>query len=182
MVTEENSVVSPSGGSQAYVRFLSGHTKWQSLRYRAMKRAGFSCQQCGKKDGHLSVHHLFYEGNRKPWEYNLDDLSVLCPECHWQAHMDVWEEMYQYGIPDWLDSATKPIGNEPANRIVRGRPQHAAYQLVNLATDLLRTFPQWFANDSGDGFGALKVSARCLLDVIETYERNGQLHSRRDVP
>lgn len=51
------------------------------------------CQQCGASEGEasLQVHHLQYRNNskgwhRKAWEYNYEDVKILCGDCHSHLH------------------------------------------------------------------------------------------------
>lgn len=55
---------------------------WQKRRKRALKRAGYRCQQCRCR-GMLHVHHLTYA--RLGQERNAD-LEVLCERCHAYRH------------------------------------------------------------------------------------------------
>lgn len=55
---------------------------WRRTRNRALMRAGYACEDCGKRAG-LQVHHLTYAriGAELP-----ADLCVLCDDCHSDAH------------------------------------------------------------------------------------------------
>lgn len=51
------------------------------------------CNQCGssEKDAALQVHHLRYRTNAKgnyrmAWEYDYEDVKVLCADCHAHLH------------------------------------------------------------------------------------------------
>jgi hypothetical protein len=52
---------------------------WKKLRKAKLAEAHGLCQRCGSGSGRREVHHKSYErlGNER-----LDDLIVLCPECH----------------------------------------------------------------------------------------------------
>ena len=56
---------------------------WQAKREEALEVAGYSCEECGA-DGQLHVHHLTYA---RLGREELDDLAVLCPQCHESAHL-----------------------------------------------------------------------------------------------
>lgn len=47
-----------------------------------MQRDKFTCQHCGSSDKELHIHHLVYNKDCKPWEYNNDALITLCSRCH----------------------------------------------------------------------------------------------------
>ncbi|NIN36610.1 MAG: hypothetical protein GTO60_16565 [Gammaproteobacteria bacterium] len=80
---------------QAYLQ--SDH--WFIMRRKALKKAGFKCEQCGLgRDAlPLHVHHLNYDnlGNEKP-----EDLQVLCAYCHRFEHEKandpilIWVDQY----------------------------------------------------------------------------------------
>jgi 5-methylcytosine-specific restriction endonuclease McrA len=55
---------------------------WMALRTKAYKKAGYRCQLCNNRNN-IAVHHRTYErlGNE-----DLDDLIVLCKECHGKFH------------------------------------------------------------------------------------------------
>lgn len=56
---------------------------WRRTRNAALMRAGYACEDCGKRTG-LQVHHLTYAriGAERP-----EDLCVLCDPCHGDAHV-----------------------------------------------------------------------------------------------
>lgn len=56
---------------------------WHETRLRALARAHYACQDCGKSNVPLDTHHVTYErlGAEKP-----GDLRVLCRECHNKRH------------------------------------------------------------------------------------------------
>jgi hypothetical protein len=60
--------------------------RWQKLRLLKLDDAGWLCQSCGDKDKTLHVHHNWYVEKKEPWEYEIDQLTVLCPPCHDRAH------------------------------------------------------------------------------------------------
>lgn len=56
---------------------------WQTLREKALKRAGHRCQLCNTSLGSLHVHHRTYERRGRE---SLRDLIVLCADCHAMFH------------------------------------------------------------------------------------------------
>ncbi len=70
--------------AKAYYRFhylKSEH--WQNLRISKLASVDAKCFYCWKRDLSNDVHHLVY---RKWREATLDDLIVLCRECHQLYH------------------------------------------------------------------------------------------------
>lgn len=64
------------------------HPNWQRRRLEALESSGFSCENCGDKETTLHVHHKRYIKGRMAWEYELEELSVLCEPCHESHHRD----------------------------------------------------------------------------------------------
>lgn len=60
--------------------------RWQKKRLQVMERAGFKCDDCGREDQPLNVHHRQYFKGREPWDYEDGQLACLCDECHAEAH------------------------------------------------------------------------------------------------
>ena len=72
------------------------HPKWQKRRaeyfYRQEEiysREGIEtpfCEWCLSDEKQLQLHHLIYHNNRKIWEYDDDELVLLCSDCHKEMH------------------------------------------------------------------------------------------------
>ena len=60
--------------------------RWQKLRLKAMEKQDFSCEICGDSESTLNVHHKEYFKGNEPWEYDLNQLAVLCEFCHENHH------------------------------------------------------------------------------------------------
>lgn len=66
-------------------------SRWESVRERALQRAGHACRRCGERAGRsakgnrtgLQVHHLNYD--HVGFERD-EDLVVLCFACHRTEH------------------------------------------------------------------------------------------------
>jgi uncharacterized membrane protein YuzA (DUF378 family) len=61
---------------------LTSH--WKSLKERCRKRDENRCQQCGSSES-LNVHHWSYK-NRGDSKREIDDLELLCKDCHEEVH------------------------------------------------------------------------------------------------
>lgn len=59
--------------------------RWQKKRLDILQRDGFKCRACGDVNLTLHVHHVRYESDCDPWDYESDDLITLCECCH-----EVW--------------------------------------------------------------------------------------------
>lgn len=60
--------------------------RWQRKRLEAMEVKDFTCECCGDASSTLNVHHKAYFKGREPWEYEADQLTVLCELCHQDTH------------------------------------------------------------------------------------------------
>ena len=57
--------------------------RWQKKRLAVMERDNFTCTSCGSNDKTLNVHHSVpYRKNHDPWDYENDELTTLCNDCH----------------------------------------------------------------------------------------------------
>ncbi|MGG7079669.1 HNH endonuclease [Clostridium sardiniense] len=57
---------------------------WERTRDRALKRAGYRCEECGSNKN-LNVHHKTYDNI---WNERDEDLEVLCQPCHYRRHFE----------------------------------------------------------------------------------------------
>jgi hypothetical protein len=72
--------------STEYRQYLRS-PEWDGRRRKALYRAGYRCEKCGKAKP-LQVHHLTYERifNERP-----GDLQAVCDRCHRRLHgMKPW--------------------------------------------------------------------------------------------
>lgn len=60
--------------------------KWQRKRLEALEAADWTCEVCCDTGSTLHVHHKQYIKCREPWEYENNQLAVLCEACHKEAH------------------------------------------------------------------------------------------------
>jgi hypothetical protein len=60
--------------------------RWQKKRLEAMEHREFSCEVCSDNTSTLHVHHKEYIKGREIWEYQVEQLAVLCEDCHEDFH------------------------------------------------------------------------------------------------
>lgn len=60
--------------------------EWRYFRRRIFRDRGAQCENCGKRDRTIDVHHRVYYHDRYPWAYRPDEVLLLCRECHEQWH------------------------------------------------------------------------------------------------
>ena len=68
-----------------YYKHLLKDKRWKEFRLKVMSERGSKCECCGGTDI-LQIHHTFYVSGKMPWEYNIDDVRVLCKKCHQRIH------------------------------------------------------------------------------------------------
>lgn len=59
--------------------------KWLAFRKFIFEVRGKRCEMCGEKD-RLQVHHPKYRKGALAWEYNCNEVQVLCRDCHKAVH------------------------------------------------------------------------------------------------
>ena len=73
--------------------------KWSEFRHEVLSFYGDECTSCGGNDTTLGdgihVHHKRYIRDREPWEYDMDDVTVICGTCHKEIHAceTKWRDM-----------------------------------------------------------------------------------------
>ena len=77
--------------------------KWQKKRLEVMEFNNFSCEICGDSESPLNVHHKEYFKSVEPWEYEINQLSCLCENCHERLHDE-------FDILKWVCSQAKLDG------------------------------------------------------------------------
>lgn len=69
--------------------------EWKSYRKEMRETKGDFCQCCkaaAPSRGEISnltrleLHHIFYDATREPWEYEADEVILLCQVCHNGLH------------------------------------------------------------------------------------------------
>lgn len=68
-----------------YYNRLLEDKRWKEFRLKVMSERGSRCECCGGTDI-LQIHHTFYIRGKMPWEYDINDMRVLCKKCHQRIH------------------------------------------------------------------------------------------------
>lgn len=73
--------------SKPYMPYIGqlSDDRWKAFRTFVLKVRGEKCETCGSTKG-LQVHHLQYRNNAMAWEYNCNEVMVLCRDCHKKIH------------------------------------------------------------------------------------------------
>lgn len=59
--------------------------RWKIFRWFILKVRGEQCEICGSQSN-LQVHHTHYRTDAKAWEYNCNEVMVVCRDCHQKLH------------------------------------------------------------------------------------------------
>ena len=68
-----------------YYNRLLEDKRWKEFRLKVLSERGNKCEFCGGTDV-LQIHHTFYIRGKMPWEYEINDMRVLCRTCHQKIH------------------------------------------------------------------------------------------------
>ena len=73
----------PKGSNMSYSAYLRTE-HWNKKRKKALHYFGYRCCECGAEDVVLHVHHMHYNDL---FREKLEDLRVLCVDCHDHKHI-----------------------------------------------------------------------------------------------
>ena len=77
----EDPTMAPGSPPAKYTEYLKC-PQWKLIRRLAIEAAGGRCRLCNSTKA-IEVHHRTYE---RVYHERLDDLTVLCGECHGKYH------------------------------------------------------------------------------------------------
>lgn len=65
-------------------QFKDNFLNW---RLAELDRPKTWCDECGEDtSGRLHLHHSVYHHSAEPWDYEFEEMSLLCEECHSRIH------------------------------------------------------------------------------------------------
>jgi hypothetical protein len=88
-----------------------------------------SCKQGGKP---LQVHHLFYDPDREPWDYQIDEVVLLCSTCHEQLHGEL-ARFRRYVFRKLTPAAFRVVNGALAAGLDAHDPLKFAYAVASMA-------------------------------------------------
>lgn len=68
--------------TEEYKSYLKSD-KWKEIRSTLFKMRGKKCENCSRTKA-LHIHHLTYD---RIFNERLDDLQILCKDCHKRKHV-----------------------------------------------------------------------------------------------
>lgn len=60
--------------------------QWFAFREQVLDVRGSECEDCHNVEAPLNIHHRHYDFERMAWEYEYDEVRVLCRDCHEGLH------------------------------------------------------------------------------------------------
>ncbi len=71
-----------------YAKYLKS-SHWYKVRKQYLANHLYRCAKCGMTHGILHLHHKTYKnlGNER-----MEDLQLLCEDCHSQTHIEILEK------------------------------------------------------------------------------------------
>lgn len=70
---------------------VRGTKEYNEAMKACYERDDYTCQDCGERGGHKTPHHIERVSDAPEKADELDNLVLLCPECHAQRHAEVEE-------------------------------------------------------------------------------------------
>ena len=67
--------------------------RWEDKRIHILKRDGNHCKLCGSYEN-LHVHHILYEEDTDPWDYDENYLITVCEFCHNRIHSQMQQNSH----------------------------------------------------------------------------------------
>ena len=62
--------------------------EWKAFSHKIRSQTNFCqvCKRTAEGTTRLNVHHYAYDPDRLLWEYERDEVAVLCEDCHHRMH------------------------------------------------------------------------------------------------
>ena len=94
----------PQKSDKTYEELLTKQ-EWYNFRNKVINDRGYICEFCKKKHN-LQIHHkLYYKKPDKekiePWLYNMDEVLLLCDNCHKSIHKKNKIKVYYISYADY---------------------------------------------------------------------------------
>jgi hypothetical protein len=133
--------------------------RWQKKRLKVMESTGFKCESCQSETNTLNVHHKQYIPNRDVWDYENEQLAVLCQSCHEYMHLQ----------KDLLNEVISRFDVDPQFRIAAAYLLAGFYQ-IDIEIDENASY-QRFAHSIGECAGMAFNAGFVLADDLERRKK-----------
>ena len=67
--------------------------RWEDKRMHILRRDNNCCKLCGSYEN-LHVHHILYEEDTDPWDYDENYLITVCEFCHNRIHSQLQQNSH----------------------------------------------------------------------------------------
>lgn len=113
--------------------------QWQKRRLEILSRDNFKCVVCDCDDEELHVHHLYYEKDKKIWEYPDSALITLCGYCHNTEHFrhkgsykSIYENLSNFKKEYFLTNIEVSLLLDAIGKMLGGKDVDAEYSIAKL--------------------------------------------------
>lgn len=185
-----NTATDTSKKSSRYREMLA-LPQWQKRRLQMLEKAGWKCVECGAEEQQLHVHHKRYIAGAKPWEYEDEDLAVLCERCHEKAHTPAPARRrptsrLQYAISFAMQFPEK-ISRIPSDLIPTETPEGVALKvLVEMSAEGFFSIPDQYDPDVADDIVSDLINDFRIInlrgrtgEVMRAMRENGESENSR---
>lgn len=132
------------------------------------------CDDCGQDTiGTLHVHHKRYIKGREPWQYDYDDLRLLCESCHDLIH-DAEDDARQFirSLPPYACNEWRYLMDELIS--ARNISVHALQIACAHAKNSIRNAMRGYLEDRDKPVSASMVQTMAELEADYIREKRGQ--------
>lgn len=110
---------------------IQRHTvEWRTFVDRVRRAKGDACQAC-KAGQALQVHHPFYLPDRMLWQYEIDEVQLLCDRHHAESHAEL-ERFKRYVYPHLLPRELATLNGALAVGLGHCEPMTVAHAVAGL--------------------------------------------------
>lgn len=121
--------------------------KWKEFSNRVRRFHAGVCASCRASNKVTQVHHWKYYPGRKPWEYELGEVVLVCADCHRLFHKHL-QDFRQYIFPRVTPQAFAVLNGALAVALTHYDALEFMYALASLAASpgSVKRFCQDFIN------------------------------------
>lgn len=140
-----NSIAEIFGRGASYKALLQTD-EWKAFSRNVRQNYGGSCAVCKRSAPHVitHVHHLFYDASRMPWEYECDEVVLLCQSCHHEMH-DRLKEFRKYVFGKLNPQTFRVLNGALAVGLVHNNPLELVHAIASMCSS--PNSVKRFAND-----------------------------------
>ena len=149
--------------------------EWSNFSHRIRSERCNACAICRRTDVVTQVHHKYYDFKRRLWEYDDQEVMLVCDLCHASIHKEL-NEFRKY-VMAWLRPEEFRLLNRAlALAVSKYEPLTFVHALVEFvgSDDLVKRYAQSFGRD-----GPYRKDPR-LESIYQATERDYAEGSRKE--